>query len=276
MIKLVADRLIAGFARRYRELNLDHDTLMRSNDILSGALQGGKRLSRPALFEILGQQGISTEGQRGVYMLSRASLDGLICQSGVERNTPIFMTIDGNLPQGLTLNHEDSLAELARRYFTSHGPATLHDFVNWTGLLISEARAGLEAVKGELTCEKIDGVDYYLSPSLPDVEIPVKIPEDTAYFLPSYDEYWIAYKDRSAIVDPADAKRVDLHNGFSPTIVLDGQVVGLWKRTYKKSQVVFETTMFKPVNASGREAITRAAEHYATFYGVTLAPIKWE
>src|SRR5690606_41621771 len=59
-------------------------TLTRSNDILAGALQGGVELDRRALLALLEEHGISTEGQRGVYLLQRASLDGLIAQ-GVQR-----------------------------------------------------------------------------------------------------------------------------------------------------------------------------------------------
>jgi hypothetical protein len=267
MVKLVASKLISNNARRYRELELDGETLNRSNDVLANALQGNKQLSRPALFEVLQKHGISTEGQRGVYMLQRASLDGLICQSGVERNYPIFITIEGNIPKGRILSREESLTELARRYFISHGPASLQDFVSWSGLLISDARAGLEGAKKNLEKEEIDGIEYWSDPTLK----VIKTPSPTAYLFPSYDEYWIAYKARSAIVASSDAKRVDLHNGYSPTIVVDGQVIGLWRRTIKKNKITIETTFFRDLNNAEQKAVQDACERYVAFQEMSLA-----
>src|SRR5690606_10922905 len=123
MLALVAPRLIAGNAHRYHQLELDEPTLIRSTDLLAGALQGGKTLDRRELLVLLEKHGISTEGQRGVYLLQRASLDGLIAQ-GVQRGQyGIFFALD-RLPPA-TLSREEALAEMARRYFTTRGPATL-------------------------------------------------------------------------------------------------------------------------------------------------------
>src|SRR5690606_40093320 len=73
--------------------------------------------------------------------------------------TTLFRSTFKALGEGKTLPKDEALAELARRYFISRGPATLADFVNWSGLLISEARAGLESIKSELVEETIDGQD---------------------------------------------------------------------------------------------------------------------
>ena len=81
---------------------------------------------------MLEQNRISTEGQRGVYMLQRASLDGLICQGVMHSNNPTFMKLEEN-PHKM-MEPEEALAELARRYFTSRGPATLQDYIWWSGL----------------------------------------------------------------------------------------------------------------------------------------------
>jgi hypothetical protein len=128
LVALVAPRIIAGNKRRYRELELDEQTLIRSNDLLMKALQGSHQLNRTALLSILDQNGITTEGQRAAYMLQRASLDGLICQGAMHGNRSTFMRLD-ELPPSRAMERDEALTELARRYITSRGPVTLQDFI---------------------------------------------------------------------------------------------------------------------------------------------------
>ncbi len=165
LLVLLGPGIIAGNKRRYRELELDEATLLRSNDLLANALQGNDQLGRKELLAFLRQNGISTEGQRGVYMLQRASLEGLICQGVMHANNPTFMKLDG-FPSK-TMNRQEALAELARRYFISRGPATLQDFTWWSGLPAAEARAGLDSVQSQFIHESIDEQVYWWSPSLP-------------------------------------------------------------------------------------------------------------
>src|SRR3712207_6350881 len=132
-------------------------SLARSNAVLAGALRGGNRYDRRELLAILERNGISTRGQRAAYMLQRASLDGLICQGVVRGNNPTLMSLDESLPAARVMAHDEALAELARRYFTSRGPATLQDFVWWSGLTTADARAGLKAITADLVRKTIDG-----------------------------------------------------------------------------------------------------------------------
>lgn len=265
MVALVAPRVIASNARRYRELELDARTLARSNAALAKALQGGKQLTRTALFAILEQQGISTQGQRGVFMLQRASLDGLICQGVMRSNDPTFMPLDDAFPKSKTLERDEALAELAKRYWASRGPATLQDFVWWSGLLMTDARAGLEAVKAQFVQETLDGKTYWRSRVKPTTKKTAPI----AYLLPGFDEYLLGYKDRTASLDEPRYKRLTPPNGMLPsTIVINGRVVGTWKRTFEKGAVVIVANPFSPFTAVDRRAIAVAAQRYSEFLGM--------
>ena len=95
-----------------------------------------------------------------------------------------------------------------------------------------------------------------------------------AYLLPPYDEYTIAYKDRSAVLDPAHGGVVSGNGIFYPIIVLGGQVAGTWKRELKKDSVVITLSPFKPLKKKEREAVAAAAEQYGSFLGkpVDLCP----
>jgi hypothetical protein len=165
VLALVAPRIIAGNTRRYRELGLDEHTLSRSSTVLAEALWGGGQLSRTALRTILEKNGISAEGQRIAYMLQRASLDGHIYPGAMERNTPIFLSLDNVVPESKPVDRVAAMAELTKRYFTSRGPATLQDFAWWSGLPVNEARAVLGAVPPYLLQTTIDGRTYWLPKS---------------------------------------------------------------------------------------------------------------
>jgi hypothetical protein len=267
MLALVAERLIAGSARRYRELALDEKTLARSNALLAQAVEGGLQLSRPELFAMLEQNGLSTAGQRGVHMLQRASLAGLICQGVTQRNQPTFYALD-RLPATRTFTRPEALTELARRYFTSRGPATLPDFVWWSGLPVAEARLALEAVQGELQQELLGGQAYYFSAAVPMTQDPAPF----MVLLPGFDEYLLAYKDRSASLDEPRYKRLTPTNGMLPNTLLSaGKVLGTWKRTFKKGAVTIEPNLFRALEAAENVAFSAAAERYAKFLGLALA-----
>jgi hypothetical protein len=263
LLALVAPRIIARNARRYSELGLDERTLARSNAVLADALQDGRQLNRSELLAVLERNGISTRGQRAAYMLQRASLDGLVCQGVMRRNDPTYMSLDGSLSETRTMEHDQAVAELARRYFTSRGPATLQDFVWWSGLSTADARAGLEEVKPQLVRETIEGRDYWLSHP---------VPEDgssTVYLLPGFDEYLLSYRDRSASLDAMYAKTLNAGGGvLSPTIVVEGRVAGTWKRTFEKDTVVITARLFASLSEAENRALSAAGERYGRFVGM--------
>jgi hypothetical protein len=262
LLALLAPRLIARNARRYAELELDERTLARSNAVLAGALRGGNRYDRRELLAILERNGISTRGQRAAYMLQRASLDGLICQGVVRGNNPTFMSLDESLPAAGVMAHDEALAELARRYFTSRGPATLQDFVWWSGLTTADARAGLKAITADLVRETIDGRTYWMSRST----TPAQNSSPAVHLLPGFDEYLLGYRDRGASLEAAYAKKLNAGGGMlTPTIVADGRVVGTWRRALRKDAVAIKVSPFVPLSEPQWGALRTAAERYGGF-----------
>jgi hypothetical protein len=270
LLALLAPRLKTALRGRWQQLELDEATFLRSNRLIEQALRDGQALSRPALFAILEEHGLATGGQRGVHMLSKASLDGLICQGVAQRNVPTFMAIDETLANGPRLTRDQALAELARRYFTSHGPAKLKDFAWWSGLAIAEARAGLAAVQETLAHETHAGQSYWLAESTPsNHQDPRRL-----HLLPGFDEYLLGYADRSMVLEPEYANRVvPGGNGvFYPTIVSDGRVVGTWKRSVKKNTILMSASPFTSLSAAEDAEFSAAASRYAEFHNLSLHP----
>lgn len=267
---LVAPRIIKGNARRYKELELDDATMFRSNDIIAKALLEKKLLSRPELLAILEKQGISTAGQRAPYMLQRASYDGLVCQTNAVRNQPNYVLIDNAWRRNMDRN--DAVAELTKRYFVSRGPATIQDFVWWSGLTVSDLKAGLEANRSFLTSEKIGDQTYWMSAK----PISGKTTRSSVYLLPGFDEFLLGYKDRSASIQQKFSNNwCPGNNGmFFPFLVIDGQVKATWKRTVKKDKVVIEVKPFElQPELRVNQALSLAIEQYCRYIDLQLADV---
>jgi DNA glycosylase AlkZ-like len=188
--------------------------------------------------------------------------DGFICFGAREGKQQTFALLDEWAPPRSRMTRDESLAELACRYFTSHGPATLQDFAWWSGLTTADARAGLELAKPRLTQEIINGQTYWLASSMR----AAKNSSQTAHLLPAFDEYTVAYKDRNAVLNPTYTKHANSGNGILyPTIVVDGQVVGTWKRTLKKDTVVITPNPFSKLKRAETLALAEAASRYGKF-----------
>jgi len=178
-----------------------------------------------------------------------------------------FVLLDEWVPKTGALEGDEALAELAWRYFASHGPATSQDFVWWSGLLVAEARAGLELVRSRLRQETIGDQTYWL----PQHTTIVKDPSPTAHLLPAFDEYFLGYRERSLVLDPKYDKRAVSSNGiFRPVIVIDGQVVGVWKRTLKKGSVIITPGPFRSLTDAENQALVEAANRYGAFLGLPV------
>ena len=169
-------------------------------------------------------------------------------------------------PQVRAVQRDEALAELVKRYFSTRGPATLQDFTWWSGLTMSEAKKGIEMVRSQFASEVMNGQTYWFAESEP----PGKKEIPTAYLLPNYDEYFIGFKDRSAIGEVANRAGIkgDDPSLFAHIIILDGQIVGGWKRTLKKDVVLVEVNPITKLTKAERRAIAEAAERYGQFLGL--------
>jgi hypothetical protein len=281
MLELLTPRIVAGPARRVHEqMGLDEGAFARSAELLARALEGGKQMTRNAIYEVLEAARISTGDSRGLHILSRLAQDGRICFGAREGKQQTFVLLSEWAPAARRLARDEALAELARRYFTSHGPATLQDFTWWSGLTAADAREGLEMAKPRLAQEEIDGRAYWFSPSALNLRRKSK-PSTTgeapvAYLLPAYDEYTVAYKDRSAALSPAHAKLQNSGKGiFNPTIVVDGQVVGVWKRALNKAALAITLSPFAKLKRAEMRAVAEAADRYGRFLGSPVE-VSWD
>ena len=270
ILALTSPRNIAGNLRRRQQLELDDKTLARCREIFSKTLQGGIQKSRDEMYAVLERARISTAGQRGYHILWNAAQHALICFASTTSKEQTFALLDEWVAPAKEKTREEALAELALRYFTSHGPATVQDFIWWSGLSAAEARAGLEAIKSKLVQETASKVTWWMAPDISE-------PADASglFLLPGFDEFLLGYKDRSAVLESRHAEKIcPGGNGvFAPTIVFDGRVVGTWKRTIRNSAIEINAIPFTRLNKSEQKAFEVAAERYAEYMALSLVQV---
>ena len=264
MRDLCAPRTLARNAQRLkREQNIDGRVVERSRKVLTDALRGGICLSRPEVYRRLDGARIATTGGRGLHLLWWHAHEGLICLGPRAGKQQTFVLMEEWLPAMPPRSREDSLAELARRYFASHGPATIRDFAWWSGLAATDAASALEAIAKELVAETIDDQTYWCTPT-----VPAKRAARGCHLLPAYDEYTVAYQDRSAVMTREIAARADSGHGiFHPPIVIGGQIAGTWSRVLQKDSVAITCRLFAAADRRQKQALATAGQRYAKFLG---------
>jgi hypothetical protein len=259
LLALTAPRVNRLMANYYRINGLDEAAIARGQAAIARALEGGREMTRKELFQVLEAAGIPTAGMRHTFLIGHAELDALIC-SGPRRGKQFtYALLDERVPAARAVTLEQGLAELVRRYFTSHGPAQLKDFAWWSGLTIAHARAGLEMVGGDLVSEVIGGKPHWLAPGSkprPAATGPV------VHLLPNYDEYTVGYRDHDAIYDP---RRVPISNLLAHVVTVDGHIRGSWRPTVAKSGAVVEMTLPERLKPAEDEALERAAARFGRF-----------
>jgi hypothetical protein len=273
MLALSAPRVHAANAYWYRWLEVDDAMARRSRTVLTKALRDGKHLTRAELGQVLRRSRIQIESpQRLACIVMRAELDGVIC-SGARRGKQFtYALLEERVTRPTALEREAALFELARRYFTTRGPATIDDFAWWSGLTKADARRSVEAAATHLQHESIEGRSYWF----PAAERTARISSSIAHLLPNYDEYFVGLKDRSAFsgrLKAAGVKaRTDALSGHVLTI--NGQNVGGWRRTLVGRTVVIDPRLLIRLSEAERRSVGVAARRFGRFLALP-AKIRW-
>jgi hypothetical protein len=267
MLELTRDRILRGATSRHTALGLDQQVFTRAADAARGALRGGVGLSRSAFFAELETAGVATDHQRGSHIIWYLAHTGLICFGPTEDSGQALVLTDEWIPHPRRLSPDEALTELAVRYFTSHGPATLRDLLWWSKILVPEARRGVEGAGDRLRQIVVDDTLYYLGAHEPEVRAAPSV-----LLLPGFDEYLLGYADRDAVLPREHSQRVvpGANGIFLPMVVSNGQVVATWRRTIRRGSVDVAVTPFEALARTTITRVDRAAEAYARYLGLAL------
>jgi len=268
MLALSAPRVRATLASYDRKLELDKEVLRRSRSVLTKALRDGKQLTRSELRDELTKGRIRADGtQRLAHLMMHAELDGLICSGGRRGKQFTYSLLEERVPPAKDLQRDEALCELALRFFTTRGPATVQDCVWWSGLAKPDVTRGLQAAANELRSTVIGERTYWHPPATR----VAKGKSALVRLLPSYDEYFIGLKDRTAMLSKLAGLTSASVLPFRHVVAIDGQIVAGWDWRPKGNSVSVEVKGFAPLGKGDRRSIAGEVDRFSDFLGVPVS-----
>ncbi len=265
MLRLTTARSIASAGDRRASLGIADLDVERARNIAVASLNGGRVMTRDAILAAIRAGGVATQGQRGYHLLWYLAQTGTLVLGPADGRQQTFVLLDEWVRQPRRLERDEALGELARRYFASHGPATVKDLARWCGLTMAEVRKGIDLAGATLAMRVLAGTSYYLAPETLDAAPPVA----RVHLLPGFDEYLLGYQDRTTVLAPEHSQAIAPGgNGvFRPTILVDGEVVGTWRRTIMAREIVVDAAPFVPLSGRVTAALRDAVEAYGAYLG---------
>jgi hypothetical protein len=255
MLELSAPQVHRSMATYHRQNEVDA-LLTRAASIFERALGAGEYLTRAELGVHLERAGIPAKGTRLALLAMYAELEGVIC-SGPRRGSRFtYALLADRAPGAKTLPRDEALAALARRYFRSHGPATIRDFVWWSGLKTADAKRGLEMIRAR--SHDVDGRTYWTIGRTTPARVSSR---GAVHLLPIYDEFLVAYRDRAAVPQPASQSL----GSFWHAVVSGGSIVGTWRTARAGAGCALSVTTLRSLTRQERAGLAQAVRRYATF-----------
>jgi hypothetical protein len=190
------------------------------------------------------------------FIIGAAALEGKLCH-GPPQGTKVTFVRTDQWVGWHEVDAEDALAEAARRFLGTYGPAGHRQFAEWLGMKSAAARE--------------------LFGSLGDLEVPLQPTETPGppRLLPEYDCYVMGFREREHLVPEEVRTRLKVHprgrfEGIAgvPTLLIDGVVAGLWRRAKRGKKVEIAVEPIRRLSAKERSALSDEAERIGAFLGV--------
>ncbi len=262
MLELTAPHIKSSMRSRHAQLGLTESIVTKSKLIVEKALEKEVHLTREELIVKLRNAKLITENAQATHIMMLFELEGLVCSGATNGKKQTYALLEERIAISTSITRDEALGKLAKRYFTSHGPASIQDFIWWSGLPVRDARKALDMVKsdfdsfenGEQTLWFADSISAWSGN------------RESTLLLPAFDEFIISYRDRSASLQSENHKKAISENGlFRPVIVVNGKIAGIWKRIQKKNMALIETDYFQPVSKAVQEQIENEVLKYGQF-----------
>jgi hypothetical protein len=247
MLELTAPRIKSIVLNYCKTSGEDEISLNKALPLIEKVLTKERHLTRQEMGERLKVEGMDIDTYRLNHIMLWAELAGVVCNGKVKGSKQTYCLLQEKAPKTFSLTKDEALERLARKYFSSHGPATIKDFVWWSGLLTSDARKGIEYIKPDFTGETIEAETYWFRNDMP---IPPADNTLSALLLPAFDEYLVGYKGRLDILKAEYTRTVITKTGiFLPVLTLNGEITGTWKNTKTSTEHFFFQKEKKEIQA---------------------------
>lgn len=282
MCELLAAPRGTGLATRYAQLGIGEAHIELAGRLFEEHLT--EPMSRPDVVALLVGAGIDPTGQRAYHLVGHHCMTGLLCQGPVIGRQPSFVLMDSWVPHSRKLSREEGLATMAERYLRGHGPVTEKDLAGWLLKPLGVTREALALVEHQLVREEIDGqvwlshVDGVGGPLDSATRASEPLGHSGVHLLPQWDEFLLGYKSRDVTLPSEHFHRVvpGRNMVFKPTLVIDGEVAGTWRRRQRTRLTVLEVSPFVPLGASRWRDVERAAAAYGRFLGADVEVVPAE
>lgn len=261
MLELTAPQVHRRMSTYDRQLGLQADVMTRATGIFERAIGDNGCLTRRELGAHLQRAGLPSGSMELAHIAMHAELEGVICSGPRRGKQTTYALLADRAPTARRLQRDEALARLTRRYFRSHGPATIRDFVWWSGLTTADVRRGLEMNRGRR--REVDGLTYWTVGHESG-----NSPRSNAilHLLPIYDEYLVAYRDHRAVPRPAYAL-----GNFQHALVIGGRVAGTWRTTLDPAGIAVDVQALRRLTPVERRALAQAVTHYRRFLGIPVS-----
>jgi len=267
MLSLTAPRVQAFNAPYYRANRLDAAALEHARLTVRDLVGQAGQLTRPRLRAGLVAAGIDLADIRLALILMHAELTATICSGVPEGKQQSYALFEDRIPVDRELTRDQALAELAVRYFTSHGPASVPDLRWWASLTRPDILRGIELAGDRLRQDELAGIPLW-GPADPAPSPPDGAPR--GHLLQAYDEYVVGYSRTKYVLDLAGlaARRPPEVTLRNHVMLLDGQLCGHWRRTLRRGTVLIEVTPERPLGIAELAALEAEAVRHGEFLGL--------
>lgn len=263
MLSLCGERLRAAYMKSWwKHYEIDAEMYSRFRNAAEELLSGNDGLTIRELTDALNDAACAWNQDQVKCMIATAEVEGLICNGREKSRKSTYALLHERVPAVPEISKEEALSLLALKYFRSHSPASLKDFMWWSGLTTAEVKSAVESLGTALITDRYEGEKLLVHEScVSDHSL-----DEQVYLLPPYDEYLISYADRSHVLAPKHAAKAHNNYGiFYPIILYKGQIVGNWKKGTKKGNVEIETSFFEKTGAPGKRKLQAAIDGYLEF-----------
>lgn len=259
LLKLTTPQILTTMRSRHKQLGLDTSVIQRARKLVTAALAAIPYLNRKGTIATLKKGKLELPNECYSHIFLHLELDRVLCSGPIAGSETSYALYERVIKKPTDIPRDEALQRLAVRYFQAHGPATLEDFVWWSGLKIKDARAAISAAG----VKSFDKTSQLLT-----LRTRQTIGRNTdVVLLPAFDEYIIGYADRSAVLGKDTSAKVISSNGiFRPVILRAGMVYGLWKRELTREGMKLLPNLVRGKTAVSKKALATAFERYARFH----------
>lgn len=263
IFSLCGERLRAAYMKSWwKHYKIDEEMYSRFRDVSGRLLAGIDGLTIQELTGALNDTGYPWTQDQVKCMIATGEVDGFICSGREKNRKSTYVLLEERVPVVPVIPKEEALSLLALKYFRSHSPASLKDFMWWSGLTTTEAKAAISSLGSALITDRYEGEKLFVHENC----ITEHSPNEQVYLLPPYDEYLISYADRSHVLAPKHAAKAHNNYGiFQPVILYKGKIVGNWKKVTKKGGTEIETSFFEKTGTPGKRKLQAAINQYLEF-----------